>query len=802
MQADQLRQVIEEQLKLSRTLRQRVQELEAQAHAPLAVVGMALRLPPDLNSPEDYWRFLLGDDVPIKEIPDDRPSLKAAYDPVSTAAGRSYVGRAAFRDDVASFDASFFGISDREARALDPQQRMLLETAWEAMERAGIPVRRQDRLNAGVFVGIMAAEYGERLTARHGQRVVDPYFATGGGHCFAAGRVSYVMGLSGPAASVDTACSASLVALHFAAQSLRRGECRYALVGGSNLIFSPDLMVALCQAKALSPKGRSRPFAAAADGYGRGEGVGMLVLMRLADAERERRPILAVVRGTAVNHDGASSGLTVPSGPAQQEVIRAALADGGLAPEDIGYVEAHGTGTTLGDPIEVGALDAVLGSGARNRTVPLAVGSVKGRLGHLEAAAGVAGLIKLILMLRHGLIPAAMSDDDGPLNPLIPWSKINLSVPRQPEPWSPRYPRRLAGISAFGLSGTNAHAILESYEAPRPEPAGPPRPELLTLSAKDATALGQLAVRLGAYLENLDQDVLPSACHTMRAGRTPFAQRVAVVASTPAQMATELAAAVRAAGDGTHIAPVLSVTLHVNADETKVAPGVAAILAAYPRLGQGLDAGAAPQHTLQALVQRLGLRVRSSQVTGRARHVARLEWPGGDRPLISSAPEEAPVLLLRALAALYPAGVELKLDALCAPGSVLLGDLPTYAFQHRRFWIDEPDPSVELPSVDVVEPVVRKVAAGPVDPELVEEFLFHELASVLKAEGELDSSLSFLEVGGDSFTGMLLTKSIQQQYGVDVPGQEFVAEMPLAMLITRLGELIVDATRNGTEERV
>ncbi len=427
MELDDVRALMQEQLKLSRDLKARVRELEGARHAPLAVVGTALRLPGGLRTPQEYWDFLLGDQEALTAIPQDRPGLRAVYDARQDHPGTSYVDRGGFLSGIAEFDPNFFGISRREADALDPQQRLLLETAWEAMERAGIAIRRQERLDAGVFVGIMTADYTDRLAGQDDKSGIDPYYGTGGGHSMAAGRVSYAMGLSGPAISVDTACSSALVALHTAAQSLRRDECRYALVGGANIFFSPDLMVSLCQSKALAPDGRSKAFLDSADGYGRGEGVGMVVLMRLADAEREGRPILAVLRGTAVNHDGASSGLTVPNGPAQQEVLRAALADAGVAAQDVGYVETHGTGTALGDPIEAGALDAVLGSGAPGRRTPVAIGSVKARIGHLESAAGIAALIKVVLMLGHGRIPASVTEADASLG----WRRPSLPEQHQ-----------------------------------------------------------------------------------------------------------------------------------------------------------------------------------------------------------------------------------------------------------------------------------------------------------------------------------------------------------------------------------
>ncbi|GAA1955218.1 beta-ketoacyl synthase N-terminal-like domain-containing protein [Kitasatospora viridis] len=761
MEPDDLRKLMEDQLRLSRSLKARVRELEEaqEAHrAPLAVVGTALRLPGGLTTPEAYWEFLLGGADALGPIPEDRPGLRRVFDPRPDRPGSSYVDRAGFLADVAGFDPAFFGISQREAEALDPQQRLLLECAWEAMERAGIAVRRQDRLNAGVFVGIMSAEYVERMAAPDDKTGIDPYYGTGGGHCMAAGRISYVMGLSGPALSCDTACSSSLVALHLAAQSLRRGECRYALVGGANLVLSPDLMVSLCQNRALAPDGRSKTFTAAADGYGRGEGVGMLVLMRLDQAEREGRPVLAVLRGTAVNHDGASSGLTVPSGPAQQEVIRAALADARVAPGEVGFVEAHGTGTALGDPIEVGALDAVLGSGAAGRAAPLAVGSVKSRIGHLEAAAGIAGLIKLVLMLRHGRIPAALGAADGELNPLIPWERVAVTVPRASEEWPAAFERRIGGISAFGMSGTNAHALLEAYE---PEPVAtvePGRTELLVLSARSAESLRELAGSVALLLKDADAASVASLCHTLNTGRTPFEHRLAVTGRTGAELASAL---------------------------TEGRPSVTR--GAKPTVGLRVTAD---HPELAGRLRELGLRITELPGAPTAGY-AQLEWEGQVLPLVTDRADRTPELLATALAALFLAGADLRLAALRAPGARLLGDLPTYPFQRRRCWIDERPVDAAVPLSAGSEPEV----GGSDDPDrdLVEEFLAAELATVLRATEALDPQRTYLEVGGDSFTAMQFAMAVEREYQVELPVEEFTEEVPLATLFRRLGEHILRA---------
>jgi acyl transferase domain-containing protein len=798
---------MEEQLKLSRRLQARIRELEHEKHAALAVVGMAMRLPGDVDSPQSYWDFLRGDGDAYRPIPEDRPGLRAVYDPTPGKPGRSYVQRAGFLSDLAGFDADFFGISQREARLLDPQQRLLLETAWEALERAGIAVRRADRLDAGVYLGMMASEYTERFEDRADMTRIDPYYTTGGGLCFAAGRISHVMGLRGPVFSVDTACSSSLSALHLAARGLRGRECKYALVCGSNLLLSASLMVSLCQTRALSPEGRSKSFLATADGYGRGEGVGVMVLMRLDEAEREGRPILAVVRGTAVNHDGAASGLTVPNGPAQQEVIRAALDEAGVQPGDLGWIEAHGTGTPLGDPIEVGALDAVLGAAVRDRGVPLPIGSVKSRLGHLEAASGIAAVLKTVLMLHHGEIPAAASPEDGELNPHIPWDRLGFTVPRQNQPWPDALPRRVAGVNSFGMSGTNAHVVMEAYQArPNPAPVGPrpagSGPELVTVSAAHPAALERLIGSISGRLRSTDPAALASVCHTLRAGRAHFAHRVSVTGSTPAQLADALAAALAEAqrgqaGSGNAARSVILRTAAQHADA--LAASVAALTEAFPGLAG--DSAADPADSFANLLRRLGLHVRVERGGGQP-SVADLEWPGaGGRatrmPLASGNPAQAPALLLEALSAIYNSGADLRFDALRPAGAQFVGDLPTYPFQRKHFWVEEPDPAVPDGAPQPTEQ--SRAAPAASDRVALADYLLTELRDALQAD-ELEPARSFLDTGGDSFTFTLFISKIEENFKLRLTPDDLPLELPVTELIDRIADDIGGLARTGALE--
>ncbi|MFG2648265.1 beta-ketoacyl synthase N-terminal-like domain-containing protein [Streptomyces sp. NPDC048436] len=782
MEPADVRKLMEDQLRLSRRQQERIRQLEDERHGPVAVIGMGLRLPGGLTSPEAYWDFLRGDTTACSPIPEDRPGLRAVHEPGPPKPGRSYVGRAGFLSDIAHFDADFFGISQREAKLLDPQQRMLLETAWEALERGGIAVRRADRLPVGVYLGMMASEYSERLEDRADMTRIDPYYTTGGGLCFGAGRISYAMGFCGPVASVDTACSSSLTALHLALRALRGGECRYALACGSNLLLSANLMVSLCQTRALSPDGRSKSFLASADGYGRGEGVGAIALMRLADAEREGHPILAVIRGSAVNHDGAASGLTAPSGPAQEEVIRAALADARVAAGDLGWIEAHGTGTVLGDPIEVGALDGVVGEAVRERGVPLAIGSVKSRLGHLEAASGMAALIKTVLMLQHGEIPAAAAPDDGELNPHIPWDRIAFTVPRENQPWPKALRRRVAGVNSFGMSGTNVHVVLEAYATPDDSPAPSPRvprPELLTLSAKDPAALADLAAAVADRLRKTDAGLVPALCHTLRSGRAPMPYRIAVTGTSAAELADALTRAAHG-GAARPLAPLRRVTVRPPADAKDLAALADALADAYPWLAAPAPGGSAQLDApgrLAALVGAFGIQVR-------VRHDVT-----GDEPVHSLDGEEAgaaPVdALLGLLGRLFEAGAELRLDALCPPGTRRLGDLPTYPFRRNRYWVAEPHVGKEGDSAGVGG-YGTDTGSAALGPDGVRAFLDAVLKDALDAPGELDMERSFLDAGGDSFISTLFITKIEERFEVGLTPEDLPLDLPLETLLGRL----------------
>ncbi len=507
---------------------------------PIAIVGIGCRFP-GARDPEAFWQLLHDGVDAITEVPSDRWDINAFYDPDPDAPGKMSTRWGGFLEGVDQFDPHFFGISPREAGHMDPQQRLLLEVAWEALEDAGQAPHQLAGTQTGVFIGIGGVDYSH-LQIRYGDFPFDieAYAGTGNAHSIAANRLSYLLNLRGPSLPVDTACSSSLVALHLACQSLLRGECTLALVGGVNLILFPAVTIAFSHAHMMAADGRCKTFDARADGYVRSEGCGVVVLKRLSAALRDGDHIYALVPGSAVNQDGRTAGITVPNGLAQQAVMRQALVRAGITADRLSYIETHGTGTALGDPIEVQAIADVIGQATLSGQQCL-LGSVKANIGHLETAAGMAGLIKVLLCLKHGEIPAQIHFQN--LNPHISLEKTPLVISSKRQPWPAREYPRYAGINSFGFGGTNAHIILQEAPPSSPVHNDIERPShMLTLSAKSFPALKELAHRFEQHLATHSAESLADICFSANAGRSHFAQRLTAIANSAEQLGAQLAA--------------------------------------------------------------------------------------------------------------------------------------------------------------------------------------------------------------------------------------------------------------------
>ncbi|WP_052517811.1 type I polyketide synthase [Archangium violaceum] len=733
------RQLLQQQLVKIRKLEARLEQAEAARREPIAIVGMACRLPGGVEAPEELWELMVKGVDATSELPSGRWDAEALYDPDPQAKGKIRTKRGGFLRDVDRFDARFFGISQREAERMDPQQRLVLEVAWEALERAGHAVERTRRDRVGVFVGVMNNDYGQLALDQGGLAAIDPYFIGAKANCAISGRLSYLFGFQGPSLVVDTACASSLVGVHLACQSLRNGECTMALAAGVNLILSPEASVYLSSSGALAPDGRCKTFDASADGYSRAEACGVLVLERLSDAKARGANILAVIRGSAVGHDGPSSSFTVPNGVAQQSVIRQALGSAGVQPAEVSYLEAHGTGTAMGDSIEAEAAWSVLKEG-RQGGEPLWMGSVKTNLGYPEAASGVVGMMKVVLAMRHRQLPAHLHLKNP--NPHIDWKSMGVKVPVELTEWEPARGQRIAGVTSYGRTGTLAHVVLEEAPA-RPEVKREvERPEhVLVLSARSEESLRAQAGRYARALAE-GREPLGDVCFTAAAGRAHFEHRLAVVGRDAAQVRERLLVAeargpvtvapkvafvfgaegtwpggmgrelyetqpvfrealeqCAAALKGVLEKPLVRVLFGPESALLKEASyGGAAVFAlewalarlwrawgVVPRrsVGQGVGEDVA---AVDAGVLGLeeGLRRAVGQVPRERTDAGSLE--GTEALLLHPAEAEWP-RLLKTLGELYVKGVEVDWAAFDAPYARRRVALPTYPFQRQRYWL-------------------------------------------------------------------------------------------------------------------
>ncbi|MGB1249061.1 MAG: type I polyketide synthase [Candidatus Promineifilaceae bacterium] len=548
------RQLLEQSLREMRRMRAEIETMEQARSEPIAVIGMGCRFPGGANTPAEYWSLLQNGVDAICEVPSTRWRIDDYYDPALETPSKMVAREGGFIDDelFVQFDAHFFGIAPREATALDPQQRLLLEVMWEALEYAGISADSLHDSQTGIFTGLFWDDYTPPRFYDDTD-LIDGHRMTGGLRSMAAGRLAYILGSHGPTMQIDTACSSSLLAIHQACLSLRNRECEMALAGGSSLNLSPEMNIALSQITALSPDSRSKVFDADANGFARGEGCGIVVLKRLSDALADGDNVVAVIRGSATNHDGRSNGLTVPSGVAQEKLVRQALANARVSADQIQYIEAHGTGTKLGDPIELAALSSVLATPDRK---PFAIGSAKSNIGHLDAASGIAGFMKAVLALQYGQIPASLHFNTP--NPHIDWDNTPAFVPTETIEWegSPR----IAGVNSFGLSGTNVHVIVAEPPVVDVEKSAESPRHLLTLSAKSEAALRDLAARYSNFFTSHPEVTLSDVCYTARVGRNHFNYRLAIHADSHAQFATQLTAVANDAKGSAAIGKVSSRT--------------------------------------------------------------------------------------------------------------------------------------------------------------------------------------------------------------------------------------------------
>jgi acyl transferase domain-containing protein len=647
--------------------RAQLRGFERRDSEPIAIVGMSCRYPGGVSSPEELWKLVASGEEAIGPFPADRGwDVERLFDPDPEHLGKSYARHGGFLDDAGGFDADFFGIDPHEALTMDPQQRLLLECAWEAFEDAGIDPEALTGSQTGVFAGVAFSDYGLGVDLPE----LEHLRLTGSATSLISGRTAYTFGLEGPAVNVDAACSSSLVAIHLASQALRTGECSLALAGGVTVLSTPTVFIALSRARGLAPDGRCKSFGAGADGAGFAEGVGLLLLERLSDARAHNHRVLALLRGSAVNQDGASNGLTAHSGPSQERVIRQALTRAGLSPADIDAVEAHSTGTPLGDPIEAQAIIATYGQGRTNGALRL--GTIKSNIGHSQAASGVAGVIKMVMAMRHGLLPKTLHADEPSSH--VDWSEGEVALLSSPVSWPAGGRPRRVGISSFGMSGTNAHAILE--EAPQESEETP------QASVEEAPQESEEIPQ--ASVEETPQASVDEAAQASNGAHAPTAELEPSLLPFLVSAKSREALIAQAERLRSHL------TAHVELELPEIAaalalhrahlPERAAILAAdREELLAGLDALAddrSAANLIQGVAAREVCEALDAQLEGSLRE-------------ISSMAQDEVKELLSLLAQRHVQGVAVDWRPLFTSKNHGHAALPTYAFQRRRYWLSE-----------------------------------------------------------------------------------------------------------------
>jgi amino acid adenylation domain-containing protein len=851
---------------LKADLKSRDAELKARDAArrePIAIIGIGCRFPGGANTPDAFWELLRDGVDAVREMPTGRWNADAFYHPDPDAPGKTYVRHGAFLDDVRGFDAEFFGITPREAARLDPQQRLLLETSWEALEDAGLSpdtlgarpdgaiastidsARGLQRpvttgVSTGVFIGAMSTDYGHRQAHRLEPAAIDPYMLAGNDLSFAAGRLAYVLGLHGPAMVVSTACSSSLVSVHLASQALRNGECDLALAGGVNVVLDPTVTVMLSKLRALARDGRCKTFDADADGYGRGEGCGMIVLERLSDAIARGHRVLAVVRGSAVNHDGASAGLTVPNGRAQEDLLRRALAAADVTADDVSYVEAHGTGTSLGDPIEVQALARVIGP---RRGAPLRIGSVKTNIGHLEPAAGIAGLIKVVLSLRHQTLPPHLHFRRP--NPHVAWDSTPIEVVTAREEWKPANGRRVAGVSSFGLSGVNAHVILEEAPATSQSAASAAATRSRsTASAGSAAGLASLANSASADAGSVSAATCAVAAerplHILTISGHTEAALAEQVARYQAYLATHAARIAGAAPKTTGAAGTCEAEHAVNATAAWADICFTATTGRRHFAHRVAIVADSTDTALACLADVVAARNRDTGVVVKPTAAERHANDDAARQAVeasietSSRSEETWRPLLERIAELYARGADIDWTAFNRndASSRAIVTLPVYAFQRQDYWaLDDAAIGADASSQDAASDRAADAAAvgagrtaaahGVARTEAASDDWRKQLAAVggeqrvalignlveraVKAvigygsHVPLNRERSLFDLGLDSLMSLELRDRVRANAGVELPLSQLFADATIGNLAARLLESI-DAEAPSEQE--